>query len=112
MTGQLARAPALYHEGKSTVDVSGNGFGMISHDLYRAIMKQTSGRDGALRSVIIYFLLQKGNGSFRVPEETVLQNCNIDHSTYSRVKSKLKEKGWISCEKGAIIVHIEAILKM
>ena len=112
MAKQLARAPALYHEGKSTEDRSGRGFGMISHDLYRAIMAQTSGKDGALRSVIIYFLLQKGDGSFFIPEETILDNCNINHGTYVRARSKLKEMGWIEHKEGeCIIVKIDNILK-
>lgn len=113
MTKQLAKAPALYHEGKSTDDITGSGFGMISHDLFRAIMEQTTGQDGALRSVILYFLLQKGDGAFRVPEEIVLKNCNINHSTYSRVKNKLVSMGWITCvSKESITVHINRILKM
>lgn len=112
MAKQLARAPVLYHEGKSTKDITGNGFGMISHDLYKAIMQQTSGKDGALRSVIIYFLLQKGDGTFFIPEETILDNCNINHGTYIRARNKLKEMGWITHKDGeCVIVNIDNIFK-
>lgn len=67
--------------------------------------------------MILFLTGNADNGSFAVPEATVMSRCGMSETTYKSARKKLVEKGWIIHEpsksgyQGAIIVDYDAIYK-
>lgn len=103
------QAPSLYYNEDLKMKNKQNGFTTRSVELETAIMNGCS-TVGELK-VMLFLTGNAGDGSFKVPEATVLDRCGISERTYDRAKKALKEKGWISCETGkSITVNLDVIL--
>ncbi|MBO5230440.1 MAG: helix-turn-helix domain-containing protein [Clostridia bacterium] len=67
--------------------------------------------------LILFLTGNADNGSFAVPEATVMSRCGMSETTYKSARKKLIEKGWIihkpseNGQQGEIIVDYDAIYK-
>lgn len=105
----LLQAPVIKYNGDKMKDNKHWGKAIRTHELETAIMNGLGERDMAMLKIML-FLTGNAEG-FAVAEKTICDRCNISESGYKTARKKLIAMGWISSEKGALIVNFDNILK-
>ena len=112
--GNFNQAPLLKSKGEKNKDKKW-GMAIRTNDLESIIFNGLTGKEGAQLKLILFLTGNADNGSFAVPEATVMSRCGMSETTYKSARKKLVEKGWIIHEpsknghQGAIIVDYDAI---
>ena len=74
-----------------------DSFYQISPLMFQKINKKISGRCGNQRTLLLYLIFQQQNNSnFKPAEETILQSCNMVHSSYNEARKELHNKKLIT----------------
>ena len=114
--GNFNQAPLLKSKGEKNRDKKW-GMAIRTNDLEAIIFNGLTGKEGAQLKLILFLTGNADNGSFAVPEATVMSRCGMSETTYKSARKKLVEKGWIIHEpsknghQGAIVVDYDAIYK-
>lgn len=88
------QAPTLYGKGEKLQDHLKWGKTIRTHELEMILMNKCS----TIGELKLMFLLT-GNaqdGSFNIPEATVLDRCHMGHQAYINSRTSLAKKGWIT----------------
>ena len=114
--GVFIQAPILRANGEKNRDKKW-GMAMRTNHLESIIFNGLTGKEGAQLKLILFLTGNADNGSFAVPEATVMSRCGMSETTYKSARKKLIEKGWIihkpseNGQQGEIIVDYDAIYK-
>ena len=112
--GNFNQAPILKSKGVKNRDIKW-GKAIRTHELESILFNGLSGKQGAQLKLILFLTGNADNGSFAVPEATVMSRCGMTESTYKSARKSLVEKGWIihkpskNGQSGEIIVDYDAI---
>ena len=94
------QAPVLLAQGQKNRDSKKWGKAIRTHELEMKIMCGLGDRDFAAMKVMLFLTGNAADGSFAVPEKTIMERCNISESAYKNARKKLVSMGWISHETG------------
>ena len=71
-------------------------FWNISPEMFQKINEKIPGKCGNQRTLLLYLIFQKQNGSFSPAEETICKYCNLSHSRYNEARKGLHDAGFIT----------------
>lgn len=114
--GVFNQAPILKSKGEKNRDKKWY-MAIRTNHLESIIFNGLTGKEGAQLKLILFLTGNADNGSFAVPEATVMKRCGMSETTYKSARKKLVEKGWIihkpsvNGQQGEIIVDYDAIYK-
>ena len=101
------QAPLLKAIGEKHIGKLGKA--IRTHELEIAIFNCLGERDIASIKLMLFLTGNAQDGTFHVAEKTVLERCNLSHTSYIKARKKLVEKEWIKHEKGSITVMYDKI---
>lgn len=114
--GYFNQAPILKKNGEKNRSEKW-GMAIRTNHLESIIFNGLTGKEGAQLKLILFLTGNADNGSFAVPEATVMNRCGMTETTYKSARKGLIEKGWIihkpsaNGQQGEIIVDYDAIYK-
>lgn len=101
------QAPRLIHNGNKFS--SNKNMLIIPQDIALSMCNVLSGKSGNVTQLLLFFIGTMGDGSFRISEKWILKMTGMYKTSYINARKELAKMGWVTLEKGKIILNFDKI---
>jgi hypothetical protein len=108
MSDTYKQAPRLIHRGKKFSNPNKYHY-QLPTDLMSIIFNELDGKHGNQIKLMCVLIGTSGDGNFRISRKWITDQTGMDETAYSRARSALKDRGWLTLENGCLYVNFDAI---
>lgn len=108
MSEAYKQAPRLIHRGKK-MNNTYEYFYQLPQNLMRKIFYELDGKHGNQIKLMCVLIGTAGDGTFRVSRRWMMEQTGMDESGYTRARTALIKRGWLTLQDGILYVNFDAI---
>ena len=108
MSETYKQAPRLIHRGNKFQN-QGRFFYQLPQSLMCNIFYELNGKHGNQIKLMCVLIGTAGDGSFRVSQRWIMEQTGMDESGYTRARTALIKRGWLTLQDGILYVNFDAI---